>query len=83
MRSETMEWLMVFCIVYATLLVASLALLSSIPQAFEHRPELWDRQWKRVIWLMSCLLSVPFLVIVLQGACPFVHKIRNFIQKGE
>ena len=48
----------------------------------EKHPKLIDKKWKRVLWLISCALFVPYL-LTLAGLPSFlIEEIRKFISEG-
>jgi hypothetical protein len=68
---------------YPLFLIASFFALTVLPKEFARNPWLIDRKWKRVLWVVSCLFFVPFMVIFFTIPRFIFSEIRGFITGAE
>ena len=71
-------------IAYVIFVLASLAwLLGPIEDVFEERyPKLIEGRWKRILWLLSCLLFIPFPASLLWLYSIIADDVKRFISRG-
>ena len=57
----------------AIVLFSFLFLTSMTAELEEKHPRFMDKRWKRILWLLSCLLSIPYFVLM-AGLPAFLTK---------
>lgn len=60
----------------------SLSMLPAVSGKLEERhPGLIDKRWKRVFWLASCLILLPYLLLA-EGPSFAAEEVRWFLSGG-
>lgn len=68
---------------YATSLIASFFVLTIFHKEFERSPWLINKKWKRALWIASCFMFVPLLVIVFRLPRFIFSEIRDFLMGND
>lgn len=67
----------------AMVLFSFLFLTAFGPELAEKHPQLMDKGWKRVLWLLSCLLFIPYIVIMAGFPSFLIGELRKFLSTGK
>jgi hypothetical protein len=43
-------------------------------------PSLIDRKWKRVLWLASCLVFIPVVIMIIKIPFFVIDEVKKFIK---
>ena len=65
---------------YAGLVLMSIMVLTVIPKEFERTPWLVNKKWKRILWVLSCFIMLPLVVVILRIPYFVVQEIKRFIR---
>lgn len=69
---------------YLALVLFSFLYLTSLAlELKEKHPWLIDRRWKRILWLLSCLLFIPYLVTMAGFPRFVIEEVRKFLSGGK
>jgi len=77
--TDKQGWILLIGIVYAALALLSIAVLTEVPDELERNKWLINKTWKRALWVMSCLLLMPLLIIGSRGPRCIFGIIKDFI----
>jgi hypothetical protein len=79
---DKIGFLFFWTVVYLSLVLISILILTDIPREFEKNPKLINKKWKRILWTLSCLLFAPILMIAMIWPLFVGSEIRNFIKNN-
>ncbi len=65
----------------AMVLVSFLFLTSMTAQLEEKYPWLMDKGWKRILWLLSCLMFIPYLVLMAGFPSFLIEELKKFLSR--
>jgi hypothetical protein len=69
-----------FVIIYLSWVLASFFILPRLTEDLRSKcPSLMDKRWKRILWLLSCLLLIPIFLIPLTA----LDAVKEFISGEE
>lgn len=70
---------------YVVFVLASFAWLAGpIEDVFRERyPKLIDKKWKRILWLLSCFIFMPFSASLLWLYSIIADDVKRFISRDE
>src|SRR5271169_4523340 len=69
-------------ILYAAFVLLAIVVTVTVPTEFERHPGLIDRKWKRILWVLGCILLLPLLMIAMRGPISVWTDIEAFITSG-
>jgi len=69
-----------YLIIYFSLFLLSFLMLTGIVREFEQKyPLLVNRRWKRMLWLISCLLFIPLFIVWMKFPFFILDEMRAFL----
>lgn len=69
-----------YLIIYFSLFLLSFLMLTGIVREFEQKyPLLVNRKWKRMLWLISCLLFIPLFIVWVKLPFFILDEIKTFL----
>lgn len=69
-----------YLIIYFSMFLLSFLMLTDIIREFEQKyPSLVNRRWKRMLWLISCLLFIPLVIVWVKFPFFILDEIRAFL----
>lgn len=77
--TDKQVWILLIGIVYSSLTLLAIAVLTEVPDELEQNKWLINNKWKRALWVMSCLLLLPLLIIGSRGPRCIFGIIKDFI----
>jgi len=70
--------------VYLMFVLLSFLFLTGLYNDFRlRRPHLIDRQWKRVLWLISCLAFIPIFIFMIVLPSFLLSELKRVIKGDE
>ena len=67
---------------YGLMILGSLFVLTSLTGDLEQKsPWLTDRKWKRVVWLLSCLVGIPLIITTVKFPSLLLNELKEFLSK--
>jgi len=77
--SDRMAIIVFVVIIYVVFVWLSIEGMISVLEEFEHNPWLIDRRWKRALWIISCLIFTPLLILASRAPRYLFSEIKDFI----
>jgi hypothetical protein len=77
--TDKQGWILFIGVVYSALTLLSIAILTEVPEELERNKWLINKKWKRALWVMSCLLLLPLLIIGSKAPRFIFEIIMDFI----
>ncbi|MDA8091928.1 MAG: hypothetical protein M0Z52_12290 [Actinomycetota bacterium] len=69
---------------YFAMVIFSFLYLTGLQFVIEEKhPRLIDKRWKRILWLMSCLLFIPYLITMAGFPSYLVREGRRFLSQNQ
>ena len=69
---------------YIAMVIFSFLLLVGLAMDFEQKhPSLINKKWKKVLWLLSCLFFIPYLVFISGFPSFFKEATKRFFSIGK
>lgn len=71
----------IYLTTYFPMLLISLLMLKGVSREFEKKnTSLINRRWKRILWLIGCLLFIPLFIMAAKIPGFILNEIREFIE---
>ncbi len=66
---------------YFSIVIISMLTLKGVVREFEKKnPSLINRRWKRILWVISCLMFIPLFIMATKIPGFMLNEIREFIE---
>lgn len=67
---------------YVLMIMGAAFVLPSVTGDFEQKsPWLTDRKWKRIVWLLSCIVGIPLIISTVKFPFLLLNELKEFLGK--